>query len=94
LSIREESKDDVWGSVKATLDVSVNYLVFQTPTAEISHNNPTFVFSLQKNILRLKITVDYSEILEISESREDLDGESSNETILKPLIVIHFYEFV
>ena len=38
--------------------------------------------------------MDHAEVFEVPQSREELDGESSDEPIVKALVVVHLYELV
>ena len=94
LGVREHSQHDVWCSVEPTLDVGVHDLVLEATAAEISDRYSALVLLLHQNVLRLQVTVDHTEVLQVSEAREELDGESANKAVIKALVVIHLYEFI
>ena len=94
LGVREDSQHDVWCSVEPTLDVGVNNFVLEAATAEVSDCNSALVFLFHQYVLWFQVTVDHTEMLQVSEAREELDGESANKAVIKALIVIHLDEFI
>ena len=94
LRIREHSKHDIWRPVEPTLDISVHYFVLQTATAEIGDGDPTFILLLHENILRFQVAVNDTKVLQVAQTRKQLNCETSYQPVLKALVVIHLDELV
>lgn len=94
LSVREDSKHDIGGSVESTLNVGVHDFIFEASRSKVSDCYSTFVLLLHQDVLRLEIAMDDSKMFEVPEARQKLDSESSNQSIFEALVVVHLDEFI
>lgn len=73
------SKDDFRSPVKPTLNVGVNLLLLVAPTANVDHLDSRFIFVLEHDVLRFKVTVNYSVLSEELQTLEDLNSEADDQ---------------
>ena len=94
LGVGEDAKHDVWCTVEPTLDVGVHNLVLETTASKVCNGDSTLILLFHKNVFGFQIAVDDAQLLQIAQSGEQLDGEASNQAILKALVVVHLDELV
>lgn len=94
LGVREEAQDDVRGTVETALNVGVDNLLLEAAATEVRNDDSTLVFPLEQNVFRLQVTMNDAQVLHVPESGQELDGESSDETVLKSLIIVHLDELI
>lgn len=77
-SVRD-SKDNLWCSVEARLNVCVNAFILQTGTSVVDHLDSRFARLLQQDILRLQVAMHNSEVLLELEGLQNLNCKPSDQ---------------
>ena len=94
MGVGEDTEHNVRRPIKPTLDVCIYDFSIKTATAKISNCNPTLVLLFHQYVLWFQIAVDNTEVFKVAQSREKLNSEASNQTVLESLVVVHLYEFI
>ena len=80
-----DAEHDLGCPVESRLDVGVDTLIQESRASKVDDLDPRLVGLFQEDILRLKVTVDDLEHLEVLEGVEQLNCEATDEVVVKSL---------
>ena len=94
LSVWKDSQHDLWCSIESTLNICVHNFFIESTAAKVSYDDPALIFLFQQNILGFQVTVDDAKSFHVLKTAHELNGKSSNESLLESGIIVHLYEFI
>ena len=89
-----KAKNDFGRSIKPRLDICIMLFALQDGSAKVDNFDSCLGSRLEQHVLWFDVRVDDRETFKIGESREHLDGESSDELHLHLLEVVELDEVV
>ena len=86
------AQHDLRRAVEPALDVGVDALVQEGRAAEVDDLDAALVRLLQQDVLRLQVAVDYLELLQVFQRVQQLNGETTDEVVVKTIEVVDLEE--
>ena len=89
-----DSEDDLGGSIKPRLYVSVDSFVLEARRSKVDDLDSRLIWCLEKDVLGLEVTMNDLVIFDVFQTLQDLNGKSADQTQTYSLEVVVFDELI